>query len=80
MWKFQDFSITQILREIKFGNYTSAKSAILTHLEALNFDIYTFLHFLEAEIYQISKFRAQKLAKMAVLQILDSLKLISRKI
>ena len=38
MWKFHDFSITQILREIKFGDSRSAKSAILTHLEALNFD------------------------------------------
>ena len=27
----------------------------LTHLEALNFDFYEFLHFLMAEIYQINK-------------------------
>ena len=40
MWKFQDFSITQVLREINFGDSGSAKSAILTHLEALNFDFY----------------------------------------
>ena len=37
-WKFQDFSVTQILREIKFGDSRSAKTAILTHLEAINFD------------------------------------------
>ena len=37
VWKFHDFSITQILREINFGDSTSAKSAILTHLEVLNF-------------------------------------------
>ena len=37
VWKFHDFSITQILREIKFEESRSAKSAILTHLEALNF-------------------------------------------
>ena len=30
------FPITQILREIDFGDSRSAKSAILTHLEALN--------------------------------------------
>ena len=55
MWKFHDFSITQILREINFGDSRSAKSAILTHLEALNFDFYEFLHFLKAEIYQMNK-------------------------
>ena len=38
MWKFHDFSITQILREINFGDSRGAKSAISTHLEALNFD------------------------------------------
>ena len=45
-WKFHDFAITQILREIKFEDYKSAKSAIVTHLEAMNFDLYEFLHFL----------------------------------
>ena len=38
--KFQNFSITQILREINFGDSKSAKSAILTHLEALNFNFW----------------------------------------
>ena len=47
-----DFCIIRILREINFG---SAKSAISTHLEALNFDFYAFLHFFEAEIHQINK-------------------------
>ena len=36
--KFHDFCIIQILREIKFEDSHIAKSAILTHLEALNFD------------------------------------------
>ena len=40
IWKFHDFSITQILREINCGVYRSAKSAILTHSQALNFDFY----------------------------------------
>ena len=44
-WKFHDFSVTQILHEINFGHSKSAKSAILKHLEALNFDFYGFLHF-----------------------------------
>ena len=48
VWKFQNFSITQILREIKFGDFGGPKNAILTHLEALNFDLYEFLYFLKA--------------------------------
>ena len=40
VWKFHDFSITQILREINFEDSRSAKTAILTHLEALNFAIF----------------------------------------
>ena len=53
--KFQDFSIIQILREINFGECRVTKSAVLTHLEVLNFDKYEFLHFLKADIYQINK-------------------------
>ena len=55
VWKFHDFSITQILREINFGDSRSAKSAILTHLEALKFDFNEFLHYLKNEFYQINK-------------------------
>ena len=50
VWKFQDFSVTQILREINFWDSKNAKLAILTHLEALNFDFQEFLHFLKIEI------------------------------
>ena len=80
MWKLKDFSITQILRVINFGVSGSAKSAILTHLEALNFVFYEFLHFLKAEIDQSNKLWVPKMAKMAVLALLESPKLISRKI
>ena len=45
-------SDTQILREINFRDSRSAKSAILTHLELLNFDFCEFLYFLKAEIDQ----------------------------
>ena len=38
VWKFHNFSITQILRQINFGDSRSAKAAILAHLEALNLD------------------------------------------
>ena len=52
VWKFHDFPITQILREINFEDSSSAKFAILTHLEALNCDFYKVLHFLKAQIDQ----------------------------
>ena len=54
-WKFKEFSATQILREINFEDSISAISAILTNLEALNFEFHDFLHFWKAEIYQINQ-------------------------
>ena len=32
VWKFHDFTITQILREINFGDSRSAKSDLLDHI------------------------------------------------
>jgi len=40
VWKFHDFCIIQILHEINFGDSRSAKSTILSHLEALNFALF----------------------------------------
>ena len=77
---FINFSVAQILREINHRWSRVSKSAILTYLESLNFDLYPFLHFLKAENHQINKFRAPKVAKMVILKLLDSQKLISRKI
>ena len=53
--KKSNFPATKILREINLGDSRSAKSAILTHLEALNFD---FHEFLKAEIYQTDHFQS----------------------
>ena len=64
VWKFHGLSITQILREINFGESRSAKSATLTQLKALNFDFYAFLPLLRLKLTKITKFR---MAKMAVL-------------
>ena len=58
--RFHDFSITQISREINFEDSQSAKSAILTRFETLNFDFDGFLHFLKAEIYKIDKIHRPK--------------------
>ena len=52
VWKLHNFSITQILREIKIGKSRVLKSAILTHWKALNFDF-----------TKSAKFRARKMAK-----------------
>ena len=39
VWNFQDFSITQILREINFGGFRSSKNAVLAILGALKMSI-----------------------------------------
>ena len=62
--KFEIFSLTQILRELKVGQSKVSKSAILTHLEALNFDFYAFLHILKAEIHQINILEPLKWRKL----------------
>ena len=61
VWKFHQFSITWILREVNFRDSRSAKSAILKHLGSLNIDFYEFLHFLKAEIHQINKIQCPKI-------------------
>ena len=58
MRKLQNFSVIQILREIKIGEFGVSKSTILLHSKALNCDIYAFLHFWEIEIYQINKIQS----------------------
>ena len=63
VWKFYDFSIIHILREINFGESRSEKSTIVSHLVALNFD---FLHFLEAKIDQIHTFQSPKHGKNCI--------------
>ena len=76
MWKCHNFTTFQILREINFGDSKCAKSAIWTHLQALNLDFYELLYFLKAEI--LAKFRGPKMAKTGDLELLDYPKLISR--
>jgi len=72
----------QILRETNLGDSISVKSAIFTHLEALNSDFNEFLHFSRAEIDQINKIQSLKNGKNSswASSLLDCPKLISRKI
>jgi len=80
VWKLQNFSVTRILRENNFGDSRSAKSAILTHLKALNFDFCVlFALFGGWKIPNQQNSKPLKWAKMAVLQLQTCLKLISRK-
>ena len=48
--------------------------------EALNFDFYNFFHFLKAEIYHINQVQSSKNGKNGSFRLLDSPKVISRKI
>ena len=63
LYQFQDFSITQFSREINLWDSINANFAILTHLQALNFEFYQFLHFLKAAVYQIDKLLRPKIGK-----------------
>ena len=58
VWKFHNFSITQNLREINFGDSRSAKFAISTHLESLYFDFYECLHYLKVGMGQINQIQS----------------------
>ena len=60
MWKCQDFSATQILREINFGLFEAPKTAVLTLLAALNFGLFDIFN---REIFLKIKIRG--LVKMA---------------
>ena len=80
MWKFHDFSITQFLREINFGEPISSKTTIFANFVAL--------HVVDLEIFSLqkvqrfikkSKFGASNSVKMADFALLKSLKLIKRK-
>ena len=50
MWKFQDFSATQILREINFCHFEAPEIAILTIWAALNFEFLETLGIFKCEI------------------------------
>ena len=54
VWKFQDFSVIQILREINFGECTNCETGIFCHLKG-------------SEFCQFDKFQPSKIAKTAVL-------------
>ena len=80
MWKFQDFYVIQILREIIFEESRSCKTTVFAILEALNFINLVNFGLQIVQKFKKAKFRASKCVKMADFAILESLKSISRKI
>ena len=75
VWKFQHFSVTQILREINLEFLEVQKMAFFVVLESLNFDFWSIFSFQKVQIIVILKFIFK-----IFFELLESLKLISRKI
>ena len=80
VWKLQNFPGTQILHEIKIGESRVSKSAMLTNWETEFWIWLVFALFCRLKFTNVTKFRSPKIAKMAVLELLDSPKFLSRKI
>ena len=79
MWKNQDLSVTQILREINFQDSTSAKSAFailgaLKIVDLVNFSLQRMQKFTKNQNSQ-----SLQMCEMADFALLESPKLISRK-
>ena len=73
----KNFTASQILREIKFGDFRGSKTAIFAFLEALNFEKIS--HCELFRIPKMSKFAAAQKVKMAVFETSKLPNLISRK-
>ena len=69
VWKFHDFFVTQILREINFEDSRSSKIPVFA---------LTFVNFLNFSLQKVQKFRPSECVKMADFALLESPKLISR--
>ena len=80
MWNFHDLSVTQILREINFGESRSYKTADCAIIGALNFVLVVNFCLKKFKYSKIVKFRASQFVKIANFQMLDLPTLISRKI
>ena len=80
MWKFHDFSIIQILREINFGEFRSCKTATYAILGALKFVDLVNFSLQKVQKFIKSIFRASKCVKIADFALIEPPKLISRKI
>ena len=64
MWKFYDFSVTQILREINFGEFRGSKSAIFAIFGALNF-----VYWVNSSLQKVQKFIEIKIQSLSMCEI-----------
>ena len=74
MWEFQDFSATQILREINFGHFEAQETAVLTLRAALNFEVLGTFDVFKCEMPKNSKFKPSKIVKTLIFDPLKSAK------
>ena len=78
MWKIQDFSAAQILREINFGHFDAQKTAILTIWATMNLESVGILIFSSVRFFinsKYAKFKAFEIVKTAVFDLLKSAKI-----
>ena len=82
MWKFQDFSVIQILREINFKESRCSKTAVVAIFWALNFDALGNIISPQKiqKFINSNDFSASKFVQSADFALLEYQKLISRKI
>ena len=69
VWKFQYFSITQILREINFGESSNSNSAIFAILGVLNFVYLVDFSLQKVKNSMNLKFRASEFVKIQILRL-----------
>ena len=75
MWKFQDLSAIQILREINFGHFEASKTAIWTIWAALNFEFLRTDDILKCENFLNIKIQSLQIVKMAIFDQLEPAKI-----
>ena len=80
VWKFANFTATHILCEINFGKFRVSKMASLTTLEAMISSFWDIFVIFMGWNFVICNFCASEIANMAIIEIFNMLKLISRKI
>ena len=69
------FSVKQTFREINLSDFRRTKTAILNILAAMNFEFLEIFDIFKWEIFQKLEFKASKMTKMAVFDLLISGKL-----
>ena len=69
VWQFQDYSATQILRDINFGHFEETKNTILTSWAALNLEFVGICDIIKCELFLKWKFKAFKIVKTTVFDL-----------